>query len=107
MRSFARPSPLYRTLRPSTRTFTIASRLQIKEDAQRSPEELDRKKHEQLDEQKRGEGRWREDLASSGEAAVKHDNHNEIKDHDDHMEDLQKQTAEQSEKDHPHGKAEH
>ena len=38
---------------------------------------------------------------------MKHDNHNEIKDHDDHMEDLQKQTAEQSEKDHPHGKAEH
>lgn len=98
--------------RPATRNtttvrpFSALPRLYIKEDGDRSPEELDRIKHEQIEKQKRGDGHWHEELASSGEANVAADKE-KVHDHEDHMEDLQKQSAEQAEKDHPHGKSEH
>jgi hypothetical protein len=38
--------------------------MQLKEDGNRSGQELEQKKQEQLKEQKEGKGRWREDLAS-------------------------------------------
>jgi hypothetical protein len=79
------------------RPFTIASRLSIKEDANRSGEELEAKKQEQVDKQKRGEGHWHEELASAGESNIKADKEH-VEDHDEHIEDLQKQTEKASEK---------
>lgn len=111
-RYLARSSPLRRTVYSATltaRPFSAQARLSLKEDHVKDDakaEELDRIKHEQIEKQKQGKGHWHEELASSGEANVKADKH-DINDHDSHMEDLQKQTAEKHEKDHPHGKAEH
>ncbi|KAH9827806.1 hypothetical protein Tdes44962_MAKER02740 [Teratosphaeria destructans] len=89
--------------RTVARPFTAAPRWQIKEDKDRSPEELERIKQEQLQKQKEGKGHWHEELASQSESHVAADRE-EVHDHDEHMEDLQKQTAGQSEKEHPHGK---
>jgi hypothetical protein len=84
----------------SFRTLTTTPLLRIKEDANRSPEEL-----EKIKDQKQGKGQWNEKLASAGEASIAADKEN-VKDHDGHMEELQKQTAGQAEKEHPHGKKE-
>ena len=46
----------------------------LKEDENRSPEELEAKKQEHLDKQKRGEGHWEEKLGSQSEANVAADN---------------------------------
>lgn len=78
----------------------------LKEDGNRSGEELNKTKHEQIEKQKKGEGHWHEELASAGEANITADK-DKVDDHDSHIEDLQKQTAEKHEKDHPEGKAEH
>jgi hypothetical protein len=69
----------------------------LKEDADRSPEQIEQKKQEQLDKQKKGEGHWHEELASSGESNIAADRE-EVHDHDEHMEDLQKETAKKGEK---------
>jgi hypothetical protein len=69
----------------------------IKEDGNRSPQELEDKKEEQVDKQRRGEGHWHEDLASKGESDIKADKE-DVDNHDEHMEDLQDQTAKKSEK---------
>jgi len=105
-------STLIRTIRHLPRptivrsaTFTTSPRLRIKEDATREPHELEAKKNEQLEKQRQGKGHWHEELASSGEANVTADRE-KVHDHDSHMEELQKQTAQSSEKEHPHGKAE-
>jgi len=84
-------------------TISTSSRLSIKEDASRTPEELDAKKHEQIQKQKDGKGHWHEDLASAGESNIKADKE-KVHDHDQHMEDLQKESAGQAQKEHPHGK---
>jgi hypothetical protein len=73
------------------RSFITTSRLSIKEDANRTGEEVEAKKQEQLDKQKRGEGHWHEELASAGESNIKADKEH-VEDHDEHIEDLQKQT---------------
>ncbi|TKA73737.1 hypothetical protein B0A55_05451 [Friedmanniomyces simplex] len=86
------------------RPFTSASSLRLKEDGNRTPEELDAKKHEQLEKQKKGEGHWHEDLASSSESHVAADKE-EVHDHGEHMEELQKETAGKQEEEHPEGKA--
>ncbi|KAK0942059.1 hypothetical protein LTR29_006478 [Friedmanniomyces endolithicus] len=103
------PFPLVNpTLTPalslSRRPFTALPRLLLKEDSTRTPEELDAKKHEQLDKQKKGENTWDEGLASSSESQIAADKE-EVQDHGKHMEELQKQTAGESEKEHPEGKA--
>ncbi|KAK1057570.1 hypothetical protein LTR74_014096, partial [Friedmanniomyces endolithicus] len=87
-----------------SRPFTALPRLSLKEDGNRTPEELDAKKHEQLDKQKKGENHWDEGLASSSESHIAADKQ-EVGDHGKHMEKLQKQTAGQSEREHPEGKA--
>lgn len=79
------------------RFFTIINRLSIKEDANRTGEELEAKKQEQLDKQKRGEGHWHEELASAGESNIKADKE-KVEDHDEHIEDLQKQTQDAANK---------
>ncbi|KAL1801235.1 hypothetical protein ACET3X_001577 [Alternaria dauci] len=79
------------------RTFLSTPTLRIKEDAQRSPEELENAKQEQLKEQERGEGRWREDLASHGESNIAADKQ-QVDDHDAHIKELQKEGKEKGEK---------
>jgi hypothetical protein len=71
----------------------------LKEDKEQSPQELEKAKQEQM----KG-GKKSSELESASEADVKADRQN-VKDHDKHMEDLQKQTAQQKEKEHPAGKA--
>ena len=101
--------PYTHITRPSSssiRPFTTSPSLCLKEDASRSPEEIDQKKHEQIDKQKKGEGHWHEELASSSESSINADKqHGKVDDHGDHMSDLQKETAGQKEKEHPQGKA--
>lgn len=93
LRTFA---PLRSTIR-RTAPFSTSSRLRIKEDASRTPEELEKAKQEQLKEQQQGQGRWREDLASHGESNIAADKQ-KVNDHDEHMEELQKETARKGEK---------
>lgn len=87
----------------SLRNFSTTPLRMIKEDAARSPEELEQTKQDQLKAQKQGKGQWNEKLASAGEASITADKEN-VKDHDSHIEELQKETAGQAEKEHPKGK---
>ena len=64
-RSLRTPMPL-----STRRAFVTTPRMAIKEDANRSPEQIEQAKQEQLKEQQQGQGRWREDLASSGESTM-------------------------------------
>ncbi|KAI5235816.1 hypothetical protein E4T43_09003 [Aureobasidium subglaciale] len=91
------------TSTPTVRTLATTPFLRIKEDANRSPEELERTKQEQLKAQKEGKAEWNEKLASAGEAGIAADKE-DVKDHDRHMEELQKETAGKAEKEHPEGK---
>ncbi|KAK6435217.1 hypothetical protein LTR95_008602, partial [Oleoguttula sp. CCFEE 5521] len=73
MRAFTRlnyraPPIHLRALTAPMRRFTQASALRLKEDADRTPEELDRIKHEQVEKQRQGKGEWHEELASSSES---------------------------------------
>jgi hypothetical protein len=79
------------------RTFSTTRHMQIKEDGNRSAQELEQKKQEQLQEQKEGKGRWREDLASSGESNIAADKQ-KVEDHKSHMQELQEQTKQKGEK---------
>jgi hypothetical protein len=79
------------------RPLSTTSRLYIKEDANRSPEQVEQAKQEQLKEQKEGKGRWREELASHGESNIAADKES-VNDHDKHMADLQKEGAKKGEK---------
>jgi hypothetical protein len=79
------------------RTFATTRHMQIKEDGNRSAQELEQKKQEQLREQKEGKGRWREDLASSGESNIAADKE-KVEDHKSHMQELQEQTKQKGEK---------
>jgi hypothetical protein len=105
----ARPAVAFRSAAaaPSTsytiRPFSQAQQLRLKEDANRSPEELERIKQEQLKQQKEGKGQWNEELASSSESHVAADKQ-KVDDHQQHMSDLQKETAQQSEESHPSAK---
>lgn len=95
------PSSTFRsTLLPSVhsrRTLTSTARRFLKEDADRSPEQIEKKKQEQLKKQERGEGHWHEELGSQSESHIAADRQ-EVKDHGSHMEDLQKETAKKGEK---------
>ncbi|KAH7074292.1 hypothetical protein FB567DRAFT_453613 [Paraphoma chrysanthemicola] len=95
------PRALFRSFRPLSaprmqRAFATSPRMRIKEDADRTPEQVDKAKQEQLKEQQQGKGRWREDLASSGESNIAADKE-KVNDHDAHMEELQKQGAKKGE----------
>jgi hypothetical protein len=100
----ARPITLRSAAAPSyVRPFSQAQQLKLKEDANRSPEELERIKQEQLKQQKEGKGQWNEELASSSESHVAADKE-KVNDHQQHMSDLQKETAQQTQKNHPDAK---
>ena len=77
--------------------FHTSASQSLKEDGNRSPHELEAKKKEHLKKQERGDGKWDEELASKGEENVKADRE-DVQDHGEHMEDLQKRTEEKSEK---------
>jgi len=100
-RSFARQQCLSGRTRsfPShaIRPFSSTPRTSLKEDADRSPEEIESKKQEQLQKQKEGKGEWHESLASGGESNVKADRQ-EVDDHGKHMEDLQEMGKKKGEK---------
>ena len=88
------------------RPFSAHARFFIKEDEDRSPEELEKDKQEHLKKQEKGQGEWDRKLASRGEESIAADKQSDkVGDHDEHMEDLQKQTAGEHEKEHDHGKA--
>jgi hypothetical protein len=72
------------------RTFLTSPTLRIKEDADRTPEQLEAAKQSQLKEQEKGEGRWREDLASHGESNIAADKQ-QVDDHGKHMKELQEE----------------
>jgi hypothetical protein len=76
--------------RAPRRAFATTPTLCIKEDANRTPEQLEQIKQDQLKEQEKGEGRWREDLASHGESNIAADKQ-EVNDHGKHMKDLQQE----------------
>ncbi|QIX01430.1 hypothetical protein AMS68_006947 [Peltaster fructicola] len=78
------------------RCFTVTAQRPVRHTGQ-SPEEVEKSKQEQLKKQEQGKGEWHEDLASSSETHVKADRE-EVKDHDDHIEKLQDETAKQAEK---------
>jgi hypothetical protein len=79
------------------RTISTTPRLYIKEDASRSPEQIEKKKQEQLKKQEKGDGHWHEELASSSESHVAADRDN-VQDHDSHMSKLQEETKKKGEK---------
>ncbi|KAF2029823.1 hypothetical protein EK21DRAFT_100897 [Setomelanomma holmii] len=95
------PRTLLSSFRLSTpiarRTFATTPRMRIKEDADRTPEQVEKAKQDQLKEQQQGKGRWREDLASHGESNIAADKE-KVGDHDKHMEELQKEGAKKGEK---------
>jgi hypothetical protein len=100
----ARPFTLPKTTRSTAiRPFSQAQQLRLKEDANRSPEELERIKQEQLKQQKEGKGQWNEELASSSESHVAADKQ-KVDDHAQHMSDLQKETAQKTQEEHPSAK---
>ncbi|KAF2250178.1 hypothetical protein BU26DRAFT_604403 [Trematosphaeria pertusa] len=81
------------------RALASTPSLRLKEDADRSPEQIEMKKQEQLKKQERGEGHWHEELASRTESDIAADRQEKhVEDHDEHMNELQKQTAKKGEK---------
>ncbi|KAF2713422.1 hypothetical protein K504DRAFT_369809 [Pleomassaria siparia CBS 279.74] len=79
------------------RTFTTTPHMLLKEDENRSRQEIEDKKQEHLKKQKRGEGEWDEKLGSQSEGNVAADKE-DVKDHDDHMDKLQKETSNKANK---------
>ena len=100
-RSLRASTPISTSRTPFTfttrRTFLSTPTLRIKEDAARTPEQVEAAKQEQLKEQEKGEGRWREDLASHGESNIAADRQ-QVSDHDQHMKELQQEGKEKGEK---------
>lgn len=93
--SLHRPSPVVVS---STRRFLSATPARrIKEDADRSPDQIEKKKQESLKKQEKGEGHWHEELASRGESNITADKE-KVHDHESHMEKLQEQTKKKGER---------
>ena len=92
-----RPIWAQRQTGQSHRLLTTTTPRYLKEDAERSGDELEKKKQEQLDKQKRGEGHWHEELASQGESNIAADKQ-EVKDHDEHIGKLQEETKKKGDK---------
>ena len=97
-----RPS-FHHTLHQPTRSFTAASRLRLKEDKERTPEEADALKEQQRQKAEKGKGEWHEGLASQSESHVAADQQ-EVGDHGEHMSELQRETAGRSQREHEEGK---
>ncbi|KAF2269637.1 hypothetical protein CC78DRAFT_574500 [Lojkania enalia] len=85
------------TMTSLPRAISTTPRLLIKEDEDRSPEQIEKKKEDQLKAQERGEGHWHEELASQAESKVAADREN-VRDHESRMSKLQEQTKKKGEK---------
>lgn len=97
MRPFFRVAP--RKSVTISRPFTTARQFRLKEDKERDPEEAEQAKQEAMNKTTEGSHRG---VASSSEEDVGADRE-KVRDHDKHMEELQKQTAQKSEEEHPKG----
>ena len=80
----------------TTRTLTTTPVFRLKEDATRTPEQVEQAKQDQIKEQKEGKGRWREDLASSGESNIKADKQR-VRNTEGHIKQLQREGKERGE----------
>jgi predicted secreted protein len=69
----------------------------LKEGADRSAEQIEKTKQEQIRKQQKGEGHWHEELASQGESNIAADKE-KVHDHDSHMRKLQEETKKKGEK---------
>ena len=96
--------PLRSHLRPCIiqvqRPLHQTTRLTLRETKEQSPETLEKAKQEQM---KGGSGTKSRELQSEGEEAVGADQE-KVKDDKKHMEELQKETANESQREHPEGK---
>lgn len=81
------------------RPFSTSRTLRLKENNERSPEQVEQAKQAAL-KNKNGS----REVESASEEVVGAEQE-KVKDHDKHMEKLQKETAQQSEKNHPEGKS--
>lgn len=97
------PPHLCSAPRTPGRPFTAGSRWRLKEDKERSPEEAERVKEEQRRKAEAGQGEWHESLASQSESHVGADREH-VRDHDAHMSELQRETADETQKKHPEAK---
>jgi hypothetical protein len=97
MRRVIRVAPRQSSI--TTRAFTTSRHLKLREDRDRSPEEVEKAKQEQMKKQE-----WHRDVASQSEEHVAAEKEH-VQDHDSHMEKLQKETAQKSEENHPQGKS--
>ena len=87
------------TFRPAalTRPFSVASQLRLREGKEQDPNEVEKNKQEQFDSDEK-----RRELKSGGEEAVGADQE-KVKDNQAHISELQKETANKSQKKHPEG----
>lgn len=99
----ARPVAFRAAAPTYVRPFSQAQQLRLKEDSTKSAEETERIKQEQLQKQKEGKAQWNEELASSSESHVAADKEN-VNNHDQHIQDLQKETAQKTQENHPAAK---
>nr|POE75504.1 hypothetical protein CFP56_53616 [Quercus suber] len=75
------------------RHFTTTPLLRLKEDKSQKPDEIEKAKQEQM-----RTGERKRELESHSEESVKAEQeHGKVEDHDEHIEDLQKETAGKSE----------
>lgn len=89
--AFRAAAPLY------VRPFSQAQQMRLKEDSEKSPEEAGRINHEQI-QKKEGTGHWHEE-----HAYVAADREN-INNHKQHMNDLQKSNTQNTQKHQPDAK---
>ena len=94
LRSHFRPCVL------QARPLHQTTRLSLRETEEQSPETLEKAKQDQMKGANGGKSR---ELQSEGEEAVGADQE-KVKDDKKHMEELQKETANESQKEHPEGK---
>lgn len=73
--------------------------MNLKEDKPQTPEEVEAAKQEQLK-----TGKRKEELESASESVVGADRE-EVGNHDDHIKELQQESAKEKQKEHPEGKS--
>lgn len=98
MRPFIRQLPRQPTNHVHVQPFSAVRQLRVKEGKAQDPEEVEKAKQNQ-----HHDDEARRELKSGSEEAVGADQH-DVKDHDKHMEELQKQTTQKTEENHPEAK---
>ncbi|KAK4506895.1 hypothetical protein PRZ48_000628 [Zasmidium cellare] len=98
LRTFTR-QPLRLSRLQTSRPLSSTHQLRLKEDKEQTPEQIEQAKQEQL-----RSGKKKEELESQSESVVGADRQ-EVKDHDQHIKELQKEAAKQHQEEHPEGKS--